>query len=115
MFAILFNILGTLVPAILQNAGVIGSSTTTLIGNLLGPVGNLINGLKNGSGATTDILAGLAAIQGVTQALRGVQGLPQDVLTILDGVDKDVSAALTAYAKAANGFDASVYAPIATV
>jgi hypothetical protein len=115
MFAILFNILGTLVPAILQNSGVIGASTTNLISNLLGPVGNLISGLQKGAGATTDVLAGLAAIQGVTEALRGVSGLPADVLTILDGVEKDVSAALTGYAKAANGFDASIYAPIATV
>lgn len=116
MLATILAIVGNLIPAILLNRGVIGSSTATLIASLLSPVQTLIaNLMKSGSTTTSDFLAVLAALSGVIGVLKTTQNLPADVLTQINGADKDVQAALLAYAKAGTGFDITVYGQIAEV
>lgn len=115
MLTTILTILGTLAPTILQNAGVIGSNTTTLITNLLGPIETLIANLKSGQSATQDGLAALAAMAGVIAVLKANTNLSPAVLTEIANVDADVQAALAGYATAQSGYNAGLYAPIAPV
>lgn len=109
MLASILAILGTLVPTILQNRGVIGAGTDNLITSLLTPIETLIANLKSGQSATQNGLAALGAAAGVIAVLKATTNLPADVLTQINNVDLDVQAALTAYVKAGAGFDISVY------
>lgn len=115
LFTLIMTIAGTLVPAILNNSGVIGAGTAGLIASLAGPVEQLIAGIKSGQSKTSDALAALAAISGVIAVLKAQTNLPAAVLTEIDNVDKDVQAALAGWAKAGEGYNQSLYAPIATV
>lgn len=115
MLTTILTILGTLAPTILQNAGVIGPSTTTLITNLLGPIETLIGNLKSGQSATQDGLAALAAMAGVIAVLKANTSLPPAVLTEIANVDADVQAALAGYAVAQSGYNAGLYTQIAPV
>ena len=116
MLLTILTLIGTLVPTILQNTGVIGSGTANLITSLTNPLETLIASLRAGTTKTSDGLAALAAIQGVINVLKATTALPPAVLTEIANLDADVQAALTAYAKAGTGFDASIYAtPIAEV
>ena len=109
MFALIFTVLGTLLPAILKNRGVIGDSTNNLIPGLLGPVESLIANLKAGQSKTTDLLAVLAAASGAIAVLKATTNLPADTLTEIAGIDKDIQAALAGYARAGAGFDPTIY------
>ena len=111
----IFGIVGPLLTSILANRGVIGANTQNLINGLSGPLSNLIQSLAAGTTKTQDALAVLAAAQGVVAVLKSTTGLPADVLTEANNIDADITAALTAYAKAGSGFDATIYAPIAEV
>jgi len=115
MLTTILTILGTLVPTILQNAGVLGASTTTLISNLLGPVLTLIGNLKSGQSASQDGLAVLGAMAGVVAVLKANTNLPATVLTEVGNIDLDVQKALTAYVTAEGGLDLTRYAQIAPV
>jgi hypothetical protein len=115
MFPTILSIVGLLVPQILLNRGVIGASTDTLITGLMGPVSQVIAGIKAGTSKTQDGLAALAAASGVIAVLKSTTGLSPDLLSQVDDIDKDVQAALVAYAKAGTGLDLSVYAQIAPV
>jgi hypothetical protein len=109
MLALILNVIGILVPTILQNTGVIGASTSNLITGLLGPVETLIANLKAGQSKTTDALAVLAAASGVIAVLKATTNMPAEVLTQIAGVDKDVQAALSAYAAGGTGLDLTKY------
>lgn len=109
MLTAILTIIGTLIPTILQNAGVIGASTNNLISSLLIPIEALIGNLKNSQNATQSGLAALGAAAGVIAVLKATTGLPADVLTQINSIDLDVQAALIAYVKAGSGFDISVY------
>lgn len=115
MFTMIFSILGSLVPAILQNSGVIGTKTSNLISNLLNPVQTLIANLQAGSSKTSDALAVLAAASGVIAVLKAETSLPADVLTQINGLDLDVQKALSAYVQAEKGYDVTIYQPIQAV
>lgn len=115
MLTTILTILGSLVPTILQNTGVIGAGTNTLITNLLAPVETLIANLKAGQSATQDGLAALAAMAGVIAVLKANTSLSPAVLTQIANIDADVQAALTGYALAQAGYNAGLYAPIAPV
>lgn len=107
--------MGTLVPTLLKNAGVIGANTQNLITSMLTPIETLFAGLKSGTTKTADYLASLAAISGVIAVLKSTINIPPATLTEINNLDADVSAALAAYASAGTGFDPSLYAPIAEV
>lgn len=115
MLTTILTILGTLAPTILQNAGVIGPSTTNLITNLLGPVETLIGNLKSGQSATQDGLAALAAMAGVIAVLKANTSLSPEVLTEIANVDADVHAALAGYAVAQSGYNSGLYTQISPV
>ena len=115
MLATILTILGTLVPTILNNAGVIGTKTTTLITNLLGPVSTLISNLMAGQSKTQDGLAVLGAMAGVVATLKADTNLSPAVLTQIGNIDSDIQAALVAYVNAEKGLDLSIYAQIAPV
>ena len=115
MLTTVLTLLGTLIPTILQNSGVIGAGTNNLITSLIAPLESLFTSLKTGTTKTSDGLAALAAIQGVINVLKATTNLPPAVLTQIGNLDADVQAALTAYAVAGQGFDSSIYAPIAEV
>lgn len=115
MLTTILTILGTLAPTILQNAGVIGAGTTTLITNLLGPIETLIANLKAGQSATQDGLAALAAMAGVIAVLKANTNLSPAILTQIQNVDLDVQAALAGYASAEAGYNAGLFAQIAPV
>lgn len=115
MWMLILSIVGTLVPSILANRGVIGDSTDQLIASLMGPITTLIAGLKAGTTKTTDGLAILAAASGVIAVLQSKTGLSPTVLTEIEDVNKDIQAAFVAYALAGTGFDITRYSPIASV
>lgn len=115
MLTTILTILGALVPTILQNSGVIGSSTSTLITNLLGPVETMLGNLKSGQSTTQDGLAALAAMAGVIAVLKTNTSLSPTVLAEIANVDADVQAALAGYAVAQSGYNAGLYAQIAPV
>lgn len=115
MLTTIFTILGALIPTILENTGVIGASTDTLITNLLGPVETLVANLKTGQSTTQDGLAALAAMAGVIAVLKSNTSLSPTVLTQIANVDADVQSALTGYATAQAGYNAGLYAQIAPV
>jgi hypothetical protein len=111
----ILTIFGSLLPTILQNSGVIGAGTGTLINNLTGPILSLIATLKSGTTATQDYLAALAALQAVVVVLQANKTLPAATLTELSDIDTDIAAALTAYATSANGLDLTQYKQIPLV
>ena len=116
MLTTILALLGTLIPTVLQNSGVIGANTSNLINGLVTAGEGLFASLKAGTTKTSDGLAALAAIQGVINVLKATTNLPAAVLTEIANLDADVQAALTAYAKAGTGYDALLYAvPIANV
>jgi hypothetical protein len=115
LLTLILTIIGTLVPTLLKNAGLIGANTQNLITGILTPVETLIAGLKAGTTKTQDYLASLAAISGVITVLKANTNLPAAALTQIADLDSDVQAALAAYAQAGGGFDPSLYAPIADV
>lgn len=115
MLTLILTIIGTLVPTILKNTGVIGANTQNLITGILSPVETLFANLKAGTTKTADYLAALGAISGVITVLKSTTNLPAAVLTEVNDLDADVAAALAAYASAGAGFDPSLYAPIAEV
>ena len=112
MFAAILSILGSLVPTILQNSGIIGAGTTSLIANLLTPVEAMIANLKAGQSKATDALAVLAAMSGVIAVLKAKTSLPQAVLTQINNLDLDVQNALVFYARAEKGLDLTIYQQI---
>lgn len=111
----IFSIVGPLITSILQNRGVIGANTQNLINGLAGPLANLTLTLQSGATKTSDALAVLAAASGVIAVLKSTTGLPAETLTQINALDADIAAALTAYAKAGAGFDASLYTITAEV
>ena len=115
MLASILTIIASLVPTILANSGVIGTQTSSLITNLLGPVENLFAALKSGNSTTTDALAALAALSGTIQVLKQNTSLSPTVLTEINGLDLDVQKALADYALAQGGYNASLYPQIAPV
>jgi hypothetical protein len=115
MLLSILSILGTLIPTILQNTGVIGASSGTLISGLTAQGINLFTTLKNGTSSTQDALAALAAASGAIAVLKATTGLPADALTVVNDVDADIQAALKSYALAGAGFDAALYTQIAPV
>lgn len=114
MLTTIFNIVGILTSVLGSQKGALGT-VSTLISSLLIPVEALIANLKSGQSVTNDILATLAAASGVIAVLKSTTGLSADVLSQIDGVDKDVQAALSNYAKAGVGYDASLYTQDAPV
>lgn len=115
MLTTIFNIVGILTGVLSSQSGTIGN-VDKLINGLLTPVQQLIASLKAKSSVTNDILASLAAASGVIAVLKATTGLSPDVLTQIDGVDKDIQTALTEYAQAGTGYDATLYtqdAPVA--
>lgn len=115
MLLTIIGILGTLIPSILTNRGVIGEGTDTLITNLMGPVTTLIGALKSGNTKTADFLVALAALSGVVAVLKATPNMPADTMTEIGNVSGDITAALTAYATAGAGFDPTAYKSIAEV
>lgn len=115
MLTTIFTVIASLVPTILQNSGVIGASTTTLIANLAGPIETLWANLKAGTSTTQDGLAALAAMAGVIAVLKVNTSLSPAVLTQIANVDADVQAALSGYATAQTGYNAGLYPQIAPV
>lgn len=114
MLTSILSIVGILTSVLGSQSGILGD-VSKLINGLLTPVQSLIASLKAGQSVTNDILATLAAASGVIAVLKATTGLPADVLTQINGVDKDVQAALTGYAQAGTGYDASLYTQIASV
>lgn len=115
MLTLILSALGTLIPTILNNSGVIGTNTTNLLTGLVSPIENLFTNLKSGTSKVGDGLAALAAIQATITVLEATTGLPATVLTEIQDVSKDVSAALAAYAVAGQGYSAPLYNQIAEV
>ena len=115
MLTTILTILGTLVPTILQNSGVIGPGTTTLITNLFAPVAALFTSIAAGQTKTQDTLSALGAMAGVIAVLKTTPGIPAEALTTIGNVDTDVQAALAAYVKAEGGLDLTVYQQITPV
>jgi hypothetical protein len=115
MLTTILTILGTLVPTILSNSGVIGTGTATLISSLYGPVASLFTSLASGATKTQDALSVLGAMQGVIAVLKATPNMPAATLTEIGGIESDVQAALAAYVKAEGGLDLTVYSQIAPV
>lgn len=114
MLATILSIIGVLIP-ILQNQGVIGSSATTLISNLLAPVETLLANIKGGTSKMQDALAALGAMSGVIAALKANTAISADVLAQVNGIDLDIQKALSYYVQAEGGYNASLYTQIAPV
>lgn len=114
MLSIIFSAI-PIILSVLSGSGLVPATVTSLTSNLLGPVESLIASLKSGQSKTADALAALAALSGVIAVLKAQPNLPADKLTMIENVDKDVTAALKAYAQAENGYDQSLYLPIAPV
>lgn len=114
MLSVIFSAL-PLILSVLSGSGLVPATVASLTGNLLGPVETLIASIKSGQSKTADALAALAALSGVIAVLKSQPNLPADKLTMIENVDKDVTAALKAYAAAENGYDQSLYLPIAPV
>ncbi|CAN5951061.1 unnamed protein product [Sphagnum jensenii] len=112
------NIIALLLPVlttVLQNQGVIGSSTSNLITSLLSTITPLISNLQNGTSKVQDTLAVLGALTGVIASLKANTSLPAATLAEINQLDLDVQAALTAYVQSGKGVDLSVLTPIAPV
>ncbi len=106
------------IPVILQilsASGIVPAQVGSLTANLLTPFESLVGALRTGAAKTDDALAALAALTGVVAVLKAQTNLPVLELTEIQNVDANIQAALKAYAQAANGFDISLYAPIAPV
>lgn len=115
MLTIILGILGTLIPTILQNRGIIGASTNQLITGLTAQGVNLLQNLGADTSKAQDGLAALAAASGAIAVLKSTTGLPADVMTVVNDVDLDVQAALKNYALAGNGLDLALYTQAAEV
>lgn len=115
MLVTIIGILGTLLPTILANRGIIGANTDTLITSLMGPITALIADFKAGNTKTENALAALGALAGVVAVLQANKTLPAAVLSEINDVDLDIQAALTAYVTAGAGYNPLAYAPIAEV
>ena len=115
MLTALLPILSSLLPVILGNTGVLGTTGTTLLESLAAPVTTLIQGLLTGTTKTADFLAAMAALSGVVAVLKSTTTLPAAALTEVNNVDLDIQAALKAYATAGSGFNPATYAPITEV
>lgn len=115
MLTAILSILGSLIPTILQNRGIIGASTNQLITGLTAQGVTLLQNLGTGATKTQDGLAALAAASGAIAVLKSTTGLPADVLTMIDDVDADVQAALKNYALAGNGLNLGLYTQVAEV
>ena len=106
---------GTLIPAVLVNKGILGANYGNLITGLVTPVETLLASLRTNTTKTSDALAALAALQGTVAVLEATTNLPATVLTEVQNVGKDISAALTAYALAGQGYDSLLYGAIGEV
>lgn len=115
MLTTILTILGTLVPVILSNSGVIGSGTATLISSLSTPVASLFTSIASGQTKTQDTLSALGAMQGVIAALKATPNMPATTLTQIGNIEADVQSALAAYVKAEGGLDLTIYQQIAQV
>lgn len=115
MLTTILGILGTLIPTILQNRGVIGASTDQLITGLTTQGVNLLQNLGAATSKAQDGLAALAAASGAIAVLKSTTGLPADVMTVVNDIDLDVQAALKNYALAGNGLDLALYTQAAEV
>jgi hypothetical protein len=115
MLTTILTILGTLVPVILSNSGVIGASTATLISSLAAPVAGLFTSIGSGQTKTQDTLSALGAMQGVIAVLKATPNMPVATLTQIGNIEADVQAALAAYVKAEGGLDLTIYQQIAQV
>lgn len=111
----IIELVASLGTTIAQNAGVIGPNTTNLILALLGPLGNLIAGLKSGTSATDETAAVLGSLMGVLTVLQANTGLSPAVLAEVKQMLADVQAGLAAYVQSGKGIDLSTLAPIAPV
>ena len=110
----ILSMVASLIPTILQSAGVIGPSTNTLITSLLGPVATLITSIKAGQSGAQDTLSVLGALMGVLTVLQNTAidpGKQAEVKAML----LDVKAALAAYVQSGKGIDLSVLTPIPLV
>ncbi len=114
MLPIIFSAIPVILQ-ILSGAGLVPATVTNLTSNLLTPVENLIATIKSGSTVTDDVLASLAALSGVIAVLKATTGLSPEVLTQINNVDLDVTAALKAYANAEAGLNLSLYGQIQPV
>jgi hypothetical protein len=115
MLATILTILGALVPTILSNSGVIGSSTATLLSSLFAPLASLFTSITSGATKTQDALTVLGAMQGVITVLKATPNMPAATLTEIGNIELDVQAALSAYVKAAGGLDLTIYSQITPV
>lgn len=115
MLTTILTILGTLVPAILANTGVIGAGTSTLISSLFAPVSALLTSIASGQSKTQDALSALGAMAGVIAVLKATPNMPAAELTKIGNIEADVQAALAAYVKAEGGLDLTIYSQIAPV
>lgn len=115
MLATILTILGTLVPTILANSGVIGTSTSTLISSLFAPLASLFTSISSGTTKSQDALTVLGALQGVIAVLKTTPNMPAATLTEIGNIEADVQAALAAYVKAEGGLNLTIYQQIATV
>lgn len=115
MLITILSILGSLVPTILSNSGVIGAKTSTLISSLITPVETLLSNLKGGTSPVQDGLAALGAMSGVIAVLKANTSLPAATLTEINNIDLDVEKALAAYVSAEAGFNPLTYSQITPV
>jgi hypothetical protein len=115
MLGSILGILVNLATSLLANKSVISADTSSMISGLWAQATKLIQTVRSGASVSQDGLAALGLAQGTINAIRGISGVPQGVLDEVAAVEKDVAAALAAYIKAGDGFDPSVYAPIALV
>jgi hypothetical protein len=115
MLTAILSIVGGLLPVILQNQGIIGSSVANLISGLTTQTTTLIQNLAAGKSASQDGLAVLAAAAGAIAVLKANTNLPAATLTYIEDIDLDVEKALAAYAVAGEGLDLTAYGQIAEV
>lgn len=115
MLSLILSTLGTLVPIVLQNTGVIGANGAQLASTLSNLGISLFTSIKAGGSDVQDGLAALATLSGVLAVLKSNTGISADVLTQIDNLDKDVTAGLKGYALAGEGLDLTLYGPLPLV
>jgi hypothetical protein len=110
MLVTILNLIGTLLPTILQEFGV-SSTIDNLIPAMVAAITQIIAGITN----KTPVTSSLSALQTALTALQKDTSLSPDILgDISEGV-ADLQAAIAAYQKAQMVTDPSTLTPLPTV
>lgn len=106
----------SLLGPILENRGVIGASTDSLITSLSGSAGTLIASIAGNKGqphvVLQDSMAFMGTFSAVIAALKANNKIDPNLAKLLDAASAGVNAAMIAFVQAGKGFDVTLFAPI---